>query len=248
MLLMLSEKDWNFDPILRKFVLGQITDVSDFTIKVKDVIFHVLAGQLAAQHLPPSGCVVGRPGNPRSHWFYRVEGELVNKPFRYKSGGKWCSVIDILSDGKQVVVGPSVHPSGDIYDDLVGEPAIVTAAELMAAVQALFDAVMAIVVASGEIVDEGRPTPKASATVPPTPQRAAASSQWAVRPGDDYNARADIRALLIRHGWTQVKEGDNEHWRRPGKTEGTSATLRSAREFYNFSLTNHFLYCLHFQY
>ena len=196
---------------------------------------HVLAGQLAPQHLPPSGCVVGRPGNPRSHWFYRVEGELVNKPFRYKSGGKWCSVIDILSDGKQVVVGPSVHPSGDIYDDLVGEPAIVTAAELMAAVQALFDAVVAIVVASGEIVDEGRPTPKASATVPPTPQRAAANSQWAVRPGDDYNARADIRGLLIRHGWTQVKEGDNEHWRRPGKTEGTSATLRSAREFYNFS-------------
>jgi len=37
----LLEKDWDFDPILRKFVLGQITDVSDFAIKVKDVVFHV---------------------------------------------------------------------------------------------------------------------------------------------------------------------------------------------------------------
>ena len=42
-----------------------------------------------------------------------------------------------MSDGKQVVVGPSVHPSGDIYDDLVGEPATVTADELMAAINAL---------------------------------------------------------------------------------------------------------------
>jgi hypothetical protein len=37
----LLEKDWDFDPILRKFVLGKITDVSDFAIKVKDVVFHV---------------------------------------------------------------------------------------------------------------------------------------------------------------------------------------------------------------
>ena len=196
---------------------------------------HPIAGQLADQYLPPSGCVVGRPGNPRSHWFYRVEADVSNKALRYKSGGKWVTVIDILSDGKQVVVGPSVHPEGDIYDDLVGEPATVTAAELMAAALALFAATKAALVADGELVDEGRAMPKASVTVPSTPQRAAANSQWAVRPGDDYNARGDVRGLLIRHGWTQVKEGENEHWRRPGKPDGTSATLRSSREFYNFS-------------
>jgi len=38
----LLEKDWDFDPILRKFVLGKITDVSDFAIKVKDVVFMFL--------------------------------------------------------------------------------------------------------------------------------------------------------------------------------------------------------------
>jgi len=37
----LLEKDWDVDPILRKFMLGGITDVSDYPIKVKDVIFHV---------------------------------------------------------------------------------------------------------------------------------------------------------------------------------------------------------------
>ncbi|MEE8383834.1 MAG: YkgJ family cysteine cluster protein, partial [Nitrosopumilus sp.] len=37
----LLEKDWDIDPILREFTLGKITDVSDYPIKVKDVIFHV---------------------------------------------------------------------------------------------------------------------------------------------------------------------------------------------------------------
>ncbi|GAG01609.1 unnamed protein product, partial [marine sediment metagenome] len=37
----LLEKDWDVDPIIRKFVLGKITDVSDYAIKVKDVVFHV---------------------------------------------------------------------------------------------------------------------------------------------------------------------------------------------------------------
>ena len=37
----LLEKDWDVDPILRDFVLGKYTDVTDFTLKVKDVIFHI---------------------------------------------------------------------------------------------------------------------------------------------------------------------------------------------------------------
>ncbi len=37
----LLEKDWDIDPILREFTLGKVTDVADYTIKVKDVIFHV---------------------------------------------------------------------------------------------------------------------------------------------------------------------------------------------------------------
>lgn len=54
------------------------------------------------------------------------------------------------------------------------------------------------------------------------------------RPGDDFNARGDIRTLLERHGWTCVRRADNECWRRPGKDCGWSATLRDG-VFYVFS-------------
>jgi Fe-S-cluster containining protein len=37
----LLQKNWDIDPILRQFMLGKISNVSDFSIKVKDVIFHI---------------------------------------------------------------------------------------------------------------------------------------------------------------------------------------------------------------
>ena len=46
------------------------------------------------------------------------------------------------------------------------------------------------------------------------------------RPGDDYNARGDVRDVLRKHGWTLARGGENEYWRRPGKTDGWSATLK----------------------
>ena len=54
------------------------------------------------------------------------------------------------------------------------------------------------------------------------------------RPGDDFNARGDVRAILKQHGWTLVRGGENEHWRRPGKDTGSSATLKDG-VFYVFS-------------
>lgn len=37
----LLAKDWDIDPIIREFVLGNRDDVSEFMIKIKDVIFHI---------------------------------------------------------------------------------------------------------------------------------------------------------------------------------------------------------------
>jgi Fe-S-cluster containining protein len=37
----LLEKDWDVDPILREFMLGKITAISDYQFKVKDVVFHI---------------------------------------------------------------------------------------------------------------------------------------------------------------------------------------------------------------
>jgi hypothetical protein len=46
-------------------------------------------------------------------------------------------------------------------------------------------------------------------------------------PGDDFNERGDVRDVLRRHGWQLVRGGENEYWRRPGKEQGWSATLRA---------------------
>lgn len=37
----LLQKNWEIDPILREFMLGKISEVSDYPLKVKDVIFHI---------------------------------------------------------------------------------------------------------------------------------------------------------------------------------------------------------------
>ncbi|MDX1596009.1 MAG: YkgJ family cysteine cluster protein [Nitrosopumilaceae archaeon] len=37
----LLEKDWDIEPTIKDFMLGKITDTSDYPVKVKDVIFHI---------------------------------------------------------------------------------------------------------------------------------------------------------------------------------------------------------------
>lgn len=66
--------------------------------------------------------------------------------------------------------------------------------------------------------------------VPPDPQ----PNVNGERPGDAYNERGDAAGLLTAHGWTLVRDGENQYWRRPGKNSGWSATLRD-RVFYVFS-------------
>lgn len=55
------------------------------------------------------------------------------------------------------------------------------------------------------------------------------------RPGDDFNARGDLRPILEKQGWKfAAKAGQNDLWRRPGKDCGWSATFNDA-VFYVFS-------------
>lgn len=84
-------------------------------------------------------------------------------------------------------------------------------------------------------LNEYLPTPEPEAR--PRGQREASVGHVGTagdRPGDDFGRRGDVRALLERHGWTLVKGGENEYWRRPGKSSGWSATLKD-RVFYVFS-------------
>lgn len=71
------------------------------------------------------------------------------------------------------------------------------------------------------------------ARIAPSVPRAQAEAAG-LRPGDDFNTGGDLRPVLQRAGWRCVRGGDNEHWCRPGKQSGTSATLKNG-VFYVFS-------------
>lgn len=53
-----------------------------------------------------------------------------------------------------------------------------------------------------------------------------ATKRGSLRPGDDFNVRADWADILQPHGWTYDGPGDDgtDRWARPGKDEGCSAT------------------------
>ena len=57
------------------------------------------------------------------------------------------------------------------------------------------------------------------------------------RPGDDYNTRGDVAALLRKHGWRSCgqRADGNEHWTRPGKAPGNTSATWKDRTFYAFS-------------
>ncbi|HRQ74201.1 MAG TPA: DUF3987 domain-containing protein [Phycisphaerales bacterium] len=93
---------------------------------------------LAPQFLPPTGATTGRPGKPASHWWYVSEGAKTRK---HQDPASKKMIVELRSTGAQTVVGPSVHPSGEPYDPLEGDPAVVDAETLGAAVAALAEAV-----------------------------------------------------------------------------------------------------------
>lgn len=94
---------------------------------------------LAPQFLPTTSAKVGRPSSPNSHWFYRSTGVRTTRHRDASAGGM---IVEVRSDGCQTLVGPSIHPSGEPYDMLVGDPAEVHAADLAERVEQLHDAVL----------------------------------------------------------------------------------------------------------
>lgn len=185
-----------------------------------------IAVELASQYLPPTGMIAGRKNGGKTHWFYRVAGEFKKIAFKHKPTNQL--IVEMLGDGQQVVVGPSVHPTGDVYDNLEGEPATVDADELIDAVGRLFEAVC----------DAKGLDPYAGVPVEKPPQPPQQTTFSGSRPGDDYNERGDVREVLKKHEWKPKPgkvAGNREHWTRPGKKFGTSGTLTDGKVFYVFS-------------
>ncbi len=119
--------------------------------------------RLAAEYLPPTGMVDGRPGKPRSHFWYRVTdisltmtapanvaGGIGGPRIRHlKHAVTGKGIIDFLGTGSHAVVPPSHHKSGEIrvwYDTNgqpvaePGEPAVLPMADLWTAVLKLAEA------------------------------------------------------------------------------------------------------------
>jgi replicative DNA helicase len=136
---------------------------------------------------------------------------------------KLVTLIETRGEGGYVVAPgspPECHPSGKLYEllngDLTAIPEITTDERdlLLSCARSLTETVR-------------------DADVIKTP--AALKGGDDLRPGDDFNQRGDVRALLERHGWTQRgRSRAGERWRRPGG-ERPSATLLETGSFYVFS-------------
>ncbi len=112
--------------------------------------------ELADSYLPPTPAITGRPSAPRSHRWYVAIGATTEKHTDPSDGSM---IVELRSTGTQTVVGPSVHPDGETYETLDGEPAIVPSLMLAACVKALADAVIA---KRGVSVQPAKNVPKTS--------------------------------------------------------------------------------------
>ncbi len=153
------------------------------------------------------------------HVVYRCESEVCGnlKLAQRKVDGKVTTLIETRGQGGLFLCAPTAG-----YDLVQGDlcnPPMLTAEQR--------DALLAAAWGLNEYVPPVEATP---ATCGHTGERRGDTA----RPGDDFNDRGDVRAVLADHGWVRVKPGENEYWRRPGKASGMSATLKD-RVFYVFS-------------
>jgi hypothetical protein len=157
------------------------------------------------------------------HAVYQSESEVCGNlklaQRRSGGGGKVVTLIETRGEGGLFLCAPT-----DGYEmvqgDLLSLPTL-TEAERDALLQAAWEL---------------------NEYVPPVVNgaKAALAAEATARPGDEFNARGDVRQVLVQHGWSHVRDGSdgNEYWRRPGKPRGWSATLKDGSGggvFYVFS-------------
>lgn len=168
------------------------------------------------------------------HWLYRVSDgtlpgntKLARKPGENGGVDVWA---ETRSEGGFTITAPSggsTHPSGGNWT-LIGGSIETIPTITMAERSALHDIFA--------MFDE---MPKAAVLQ----QEVVAKHDGTLSPGDDYNARTTWEELLQPLGWSVVyRKGESTVWRRPGKTEGISATtnFNGNDKFYVFSTSTQF--------
>ena len=138
-------------------------------------------------------------------------------------------LIETRGQGGYAIVAPSggrVHPTGLEYRLVYGG----------------FDSIVTITAAERAALHEMARSLDRMPRVAVEPSVDARGS--AGRPGDDFASRTTWAEILEPHGWRPLFiAGDgNQHWRRPGKDRGTSATVNERGEgvLYVFSTSTTF--------
>jgi hypothetical protein len=167
------------------------------------------------------------------HWLYRVNEtiggntKLARKPGENGGVDVWA---ETRSEGGFTITAPSggpTHPSGGSWVLIGGS--IETIPHISMSERAALHNIFAM-------FDE---MPKAESIQ----QEVVAKHDGVLTPGDDYNARTTWEELLQPLGWTVVYcKGEATVWRRPGKSEGISATtnFNGNDKFYVFSTSTQF--------
>lgn len=162
--------------------------------------------------------VVQRTQSGGVHAWYRVHGDVGHNQ-RLALSAPNQVLIETRAEGGYALVAPSPG-----YELLHGD---------FAALPVLDPLERSILIESARALTEWVDQTRAKG--------AAKSSGPGLKPGEDFNARGDVRALLERHGWTAMQaHGNREQWRRPGKDAGGwSATLFAGRILHVHSTNAH---------
>jgi hypothetical protein len=155
------------------------------------------------------------PNGGGAHYFFRSENEIRNEVFARNEQGK--TTIETRGLGGYVCVAPSpgyTMQRGSIWDaPLIDDEALLSIAR--------------------SLNRKEQPAWEPSAKKAAPWERATPSVD--LTPGDAYNQRGDIFALLRAHGWHAIDKGASK-WRRPGKDNGISATWdKVPGKFYVFT-------------
>jgi len=145
------------------------------------------------------------------HLLYRCPAPT-SKVLARDAAGK--VLIETKGEGGYTVIAPSagpVHPTGGRWERLAGDLGtipIITPEER----DALWDLARAVDAGPGKS---------------PAARRVAAPSSGGNRPGDDFERRGNWVKILEPHGWKALYTASDgrQHWCRPGKESGTSATV-----------------------
>lgn len=153
------------------------------------------------------------------HWLFRTDAPVTAK---LASGPDRLCLIESKGEGGYTITAPSygsVHPTGGPWELVAGG----------------FDSIATITPQEHAELHRLAATfdqaPRAKAREPRS-ERSDGSTKYEVTPGDDYNARVPWGDILEPHGWRRLftTRGGNEHWVRPGKDVGTSATINDNGE------------------